>query len=234
MDADIRERHPYDPQCRALDVLHKAKACLDYCLSPVNKHADEQIIRVVSELALCRSKARIGKESGIRAELAFSDETVLVDTGLLYARCHYMTSLASFVEVGGIEAKPFDLKKLPNDSATRQFKSYLMTGNTDGVRQLNVQETCQLMMLAHEYQAKELEALCLFNILRGIRFDLFSEEELKLIVKAGPALAFTEIQATIKPLAENYKWDEPELKFLLSIAPTEDGEPIEAETIRQD
>ncbi|MGI9277562.1 MAG: hypothetical protein ACR2PT_22270 [Endozoicomonas sp.] len=228
MDADTRNRHAYDPQCRALDVLHKAKACLDYCLSPVNQHVDGSILRVLSELADSRIAARTYKRSGVEGALEFQTETIHGDTGFLGARSHYLKSIASFEEAGDIEVKPFDFKHLPDDSVSELFKTYLLAGQTDGVQQLNLEETCQLLMLANEYQVKELEALCLFIILRGIRFDLFSEEELKFITQAGPALAFTEIQEAIKPLAEDYKWEDPELRFLLNIPLGGDDEQMEA------
>ena len=208
MDDGSTPREGYTYECRALDALHKARACLDYCLSPVNRHVDHLIIKAIIELDAHRSEASKGQKSDVRAEVKFCDEIIEVDTGLLGARSSFMSTAASFRETAAdflktgenMESKPIDLSDQPDDSITEHFKTYLMTGKTDNVQQLNLQETCELMMLADQYQALELKSTCLLSLLKGIRFDVFDEKELKYIDQLSPT--FPVLQAALKPLKQ--------------------------------
>ena len=193
-------------ECRALDALHKATACLDYCLSPVNKHVDHLIIKAIIELDAHRSEASKGQKSDERAEVEFCDEIIEVDTGLSGARCSFIPTAASFKKTAADFLKtgegPINLSDLPDGPIAESFKTYLMTGKTDNVQQLNLQETCELMMFADLYQALELKSTCLLSLLKGIRFDVFDEKELKYIDQLSSTSP--ELQAALKPLKQQW------------------------------
>ena len=126
--------------------------------------ADDLIVRVANERDAHRSEASKGQKSNVQAEVEFSDGTIQMDTGLLNARCSYTAAAASFAGNMSKEIEVFDFTNIHDDQVKEQIKTYLMTGKTDGVQELDLQKTCDLLLHADYCQALELKSTCLLNL----------------------------------------------------------------------
>ena len=187
MDTGNIIRSATDVECRILDALHKARKCFEYILGPNHLAVFPFMQSVRSRLIESRVSAKPDGETEQKITLVFSENKKLTaGAEALTARSDFVKSGMEFYATGSQKTEVLAFDDIGTGASACALETYLTEGKISKVNQLNVKDTCTLMVYANKFQIREIENQCLFNILNCIRTGCFSDRELQEIVSITP------------------------------------------------
>ena len=172
------------------DYLTKIDGCLAL-YKPVlmgrhHSHIDPLLLASKIQLEESHSIISDAKSDGTTIQLSFVDGSdINIDQGLLAARCPYADALVRFNNQCNSSAgyKNNNTVVLPqNIGVAVVFKNFLATGKIDTVRKLTAQQIIELYIFTAEYDSPALRACCLDSILKAIKLDLLTSDQLQQLV----------------------------------------------------
>ena len=188
-----------DSLCIYIDLLNR---CLDLYKTPFvdrqNGHISDAIDKAHErkKQAEQRIHACTRHLSPETCDIKFADSKVICSKQLLSARCRYIETLHNFLP----QTQEVEFSHLfVSPKAANAFKLYLLTGGLNHLKDLTAHEMICLFKVANQYMAEELEAECLISILSGIKYNLFTEEEMQEIMTF---MVVPEIRSAVMPLFE--------------------------------
>ncbi|MRI34209.1 hypothetical protein EOPP23_14540 [Endozoicomonas sp. OPT23] len=177
-------------------VLH----CLDIYQVPFvgsqNSHIDKIITEVKAKEGKASQAIRRTRLADKPCTLQFRSGEVRLDRNLLAARCEYIGSAQHF---GNTDKVSFKNANSNNPLAEKAFETYLTSGDLGNIGELPASAIVSLFQLANRYQATELENHCLVHILKAIKYNLFTVQEMEHVVTF---MTRQEIQQALAPLIE--------------------------------
>ena len=182
--------------------LNLVNSCLDLYKTPFVDNQNSHVTKLIEDT--------LQKQQVIQSSIHHKIENIVPDTccinfgenpvscnkQILAARCIYIARLHEFSS----DTQEVDFSGVCHSEKVRNtFKLYLLAGRLDQVNELTASEVVSLFKVANQYQAIELEKQCLLLILEGIKYNLFTIEEMQNIMTF---IVIDKIREAVSPLFE--------------------------------
>ncbi len=203
--ADIRSRLSGSFDAAELEAvanyLELVMACLEIYKLPFIEYQHGHIASLILQITRRYTdennrlrSSRLVENGPLVTLIADKQNSIPVDKQLLHARCPYFQAKERF---SGVDIA--DLTNETNGNAKSALMIYLAHGQIQ-LDSLSAQETIELYRMANHYQANALELACLINILNGIKYNLLTVEQLRILVGLAPAEPV--LSQALEPLVE--------------------------------
>ena len=182
------------------EYLDTVMQCLELYKVPFIDHQNQHVTELLNQSDMRQrqeaERIRSVRPSGEMCLVMVGDREFMMDKEVLAARCQFAGGAIHFKE----RVNTVDMSCIPPGPANNLLHQYLTTGDIQELDRLTAGGTIELFRVAGQFQVRELEEACLSQLLLGIKFNLFTVEQLAQIAQNMPLNQA--LQQALEPLYE--------------------------------